>query len=207
MSTSKLTLGDAIKQRGSLHTLSDDVNIPDGRVEEIVSEAVLHSPTAFNCQSSRVVVLLKEEHKKFWDIALEVAKAEVPEPFFKKFFEPRIPMFRAAYGTILFYESELVLEKMRQDSKTSAVADKMTQWSEHGSAMLQYAVWTMLCAEDLGVNLQHYSPLVDSRTAKEWDIPSEWKMKAQMVFGKPAGPRVMKKEFQPVEERMMVFGK
>jgi predicted oxidoreductase (fatty acid repression mutant protein) len=72
--------------------------------------------------------------------------------------------------------------------------------------MLQYAVWTMLTAEGLGVNLQHYNPMVDSAAAKQWNIPADWSLKAQMVFGKPAGPRLKKKDFKPVEERMMVFG-
>jgi predicted oxidoreductase (fatty acid repression mutant protein) len=64
----------------------------------------------------------------------------------------------------------------------------------------------MLTAEGLGVNLQHYSPMVDASAAKEWDIPAEWSMKAQMVFGKPLGPRIAEKEFEPVEARMKVYG-
>jgi predicted oxidoreductase (fatty acid repression mutant protein) len=47
---------------------------------------------------------------------------------------------------------------------------------------------------------------VDAGTAKEWNIPAEWSMKAQMVFGKPAGPRFAVKELEPVETRMKVYG-
>ena len=72
--------------------------------------------------------------------------------------------------------------------------------------MLQYAIWTMLTAEGLGVNLQHYNPMVDAVAAKEWNIPAEWSLKAQMVFGKPAGSRIMEKTFDPVEDRMKVYG-
>jgi predicted oxidoreductase (fatty acid repression mutant protein) len=72
--------------------------------------------------------------------------------------------------------------------------------------MLQYAVWTMLTAEGLGVNLQHYNPMVDSAAAKQWDNPADWTLKAQMVFGKPAGPRIVEKEFEPVDGRIIVFG-
>lgn len=100
MSRSTLTVGDAIKNRGSLHVLSDDVEIPDARIQDIVRDAILHSPTPFNCQSGRSVVLLKEEHKKFWDMAHEVAKASVAPPVFEKVFQPRIKMFFAAYGTV-----------------------------------------------------------------------------------------------------------
>ncbi|KAK5625732.1 hypothetical protein RRF57_001448 [Xylaria bambusicola] len=72
--------------------------------------------------------------------------------------------------------------------------------------MLQYAVWTMLCAEGLGVNLQHYSPMVDAPTAKQWNIPADWTLKAQMVFGKPTGGRLHEKTFEPVEDRLKVYG-
>ena len=97
---SKLTLLDAIKNRGSLHTLSDEQVISDARVQEIVSEGILHAPSPFNCQSGRAIVLIKEEHKKFWDLAHNTAKAAVPPHVFEKVFGPRTTMFRAAYGTV-----------------------------------------------------------------------------------------------------------
>ncbi|GAW19224.1 hypothetical protein ANO14919_087090 [Xylariales sp. No.14919] len=43
--------------------------------------------------------------------------------------------------------------------------DKFPQWLDHANGMLQYAVWTMLAAEGLGCNLQHYNPMVDDQVA------------------------------------------
>ncbi|KAK5625733.1 hypothetical protein RRF57_001449 [Xylaria bambusicola] len=100
MSANTLSLLDAIKQRSSLHVLTNDVSIPDARIQEIVREAILHAPSPFNCQSGRAVVLLKDDHKKFWDIAHDAAKAAVPPAAFEKAFEPRVKMFRASYGTV-----------------------------------------------------------------------------------------------------------
>jgi len=100
MTRSTLPVGDAIKGRGSLHLLSDNVEIPDEVVKEVVRDAILHSPTPFNCQSGRAVILLKEQHKKFWDLTNEIAKVAIPPPVFEKAFGPRIKMFRAAYGTV-----------------------------------------------------------------------------------------------------------
>ncbi|KAM5486457.1 hypothetical protein MaudMau93_004980 [Microsporum audouinii] len=197
-------IGDAIKNRGSLHILSDNIEVLDTHIQNIVQDAILHSPSPFNCQSGRAVVLLKEEHKKFWDIAYNTAKESVAPPIFEKAFEPRIKMFRAAYGTILFYEDTRSLKAAGE--KMPVVKDKMPIWSEHATGMLQYAVWLMLTAEGPGVNLQHYNPMVDAVTAKQWNIPDEWSLKAQMVFGRPEGPRITQKTFEPVEERMMMFG-
>jgi uncharacterized protein len=101
-SPSALTLVEAIEKRSSLHNLSEDIKISDSRVQEILRHAVLHSPSPFNSQSARVVLLVKDEHKKFWDMAHEVAKATVAPPVFEKAYEPRIKLFRAAYGTVSF---------------------------------------------------------------------------------------------------------
>lgn len=72
--------------RGSLHKVTDDVDVPDECIQDIVRDAILHSPTPFNCQSGRAVVLLKEEHKKFWDLAHDAGKANVAPPIFEKVF-------------------------------------------------------------------------------------------------------------------------
>jgi predicted oxidoreductase (fatty acid repression mutant protein) len=67
-------------------------------------------------------------------------------------------------------------------------------------------VWTGLESLGFGANLQHYNPLIDADVAKEFDLPSDWRLIAQLVFGSieaPAG----EKQFSPVEERVKIFGK
>ena len=71
--------------------------------------------------------------------------------------------------------------------------------------MHQYVLWTALEDEGLGVNLQHYNPLIDTRLETQYEVPDTWRLKAQMVFGTPAGPP-KEKTFKPIEERMKVFG-
>ena len=51
--------------------------------------------------------------------------------------------------------------------------------------MHQFVLWTALESEGLGCNLQHYNPLPDERAAATWTLPSEWSLKAQLVFGTP----------------------
>lgn len=70
--------------------------------------------------------------------------------------------------------------------------------------MLQYVIWTALELEGLGASLQHYNPLIDEEVKKEWQIPSNWKLIAQMPFGKPTA-EAGAKEFQPLEDRVKVF--
>jgi uncharacterized protein len=88
-------------------------------------------------------------------------------------------------------------------------ADKFPQWSEHTSAMHQYALWVAFEAEGLGCNLQHYNPLPDQKVSETWGVPLEWSLKAQLVFGTPAeGARegLQKKEQKYESERLQVYG-
>lgn len=70
--------------------------------------------------------------------------------------------------------------------------------------MLQLVTWTALETEGLGANLQHYNPLIDEKVAATWDVPADWKLHAQLVFGSKAAP-AGEKTFMPVEQRMKVF--
>ncbi|KAL8955270.1 MAG: hypothetical protein Q9183_006715 [Haloplaca sp. 2 TL-2023] len=139
-----------------------------------------------------------------WDITSEVYKQMLPEEKFNSA-NKRFQGFRAGYGTILFYEETDTIRTFQEKFKT--YQDKFPGWSEQTNGMHQYVIWTALEAEGLGVNLQHYNPLIDVRLATEYKLPTTWDLKAQMVFGKPtSGPAVENKEFLPIEERMKVHG-
>lgn len=90
---------------------------------------------------------------------------------------------------------------------TPSYADRFPVWAAHSDAMLQFAVWTALEAEGLGANIQHYNPAIDSQVAAQWNVPAEWKLQAQIVFGGKAGPVALTdKTFLPVEDKLKVFG-
>jgi hypothetical protein len=90
---------ELIKNRRSIYQLSNTSTIPDSKILSIVNEAVLHVPSSFNSQSTRVLVLLGEEHEKLWDITKEVLKAVVPEEAFSST-EAKLTGFRGGYGTV-----------------------------------------------------------------------------------------------------------
>lgn len=98
---------DGLKARRSIHAVTNESPISDERIEELLSEVTLHTPSAFNTQAARLVVLLKEEHEKLWDIAREVASASVPPEQFENLYKPRIAGFRAGYGTVSHSISEV----------------------------------------------------------------------------------------------------
>lgn len=74
--------------------------------------------------------------------------------------------------------------------------------------MHQYYMWVALEALGMRANLQHYNPLIDDEVKKTWDIPSDWALTAQMVFGAAKEYTVAEPRQQnlPLEQRLLVFG-
>ena len=94
------SINDSFKDRRTIYALTNESTISDDRLEELLTDVVRHTPSPFNSQTSRLVVLLKDEHQKLWDIAYEVANSTVSPEVFDKVYKPRIAMFRGGYGTV-----------------------------------------------------------------------------------------------------------
>ncbi|KAK5170273.1 putative nitroreductase [Saxophila tyrrhenica] len=206
MSFDKMNFKEAVQNRRSIYQLTKKSPISDDRIKEILSTAVNDVPSSFNSQSTRLVVLLKEEHTKFWQIVMDILKGIVPEDSWEHTGN-RLNGFMNAYGTVLFYEDPAAIHALQK--QYPQYSDKFPQWSEHTSAMHQYALWTAFETEGLGCNLQHYNPLPDEKVAATWEIPLEWSLKAQLVFGQPqegARENLGKKNQKPLEERLKVYG-
>lgn len=190
----------AVEKRRSIYGISKDVTVSDERIQEIVHHAMKHSPTSFNSQSGRIVLLLGEQHDKLWDITKETLRKVVPEGQFGQT-EEKMTAFKSGYGTVLFFEDQSVVEGLQKQFEL--YKDSFPIWSEQSSGMLQYVVWTALSIEGLGATLQHYNPLIDDEVKQVWGVPQTWKLIGQMPFGHPvADPG--DKDFMPLEERVKV---
>lgn len=191
----------ALRERRSIYSISKESPISDQRIQELVEETIKHTPSAFNNQSTRMVLLLGGEHNKLWDITTDVLKAIVPAEQFSST-KSKMDGFRNGYGTVLFFEDQAVVEDFQQ--KFPLYQDNFPAWSQHTSGMHQLVIWMALEAEGLGANLQHYNPLIDERVKAEWDLPESWNLIAQMPFGKPIAP-AGEKQFNPIQDRIKVF--
>ncbi|KAJ5936018.1 hypothetical protein N7454_005316 [Penicillium verhagenii] len=203
------SLLELVKSRRTYYGLKAESPISDDAIESIVQDSVLHVPSSFNTQTSRVVLLLKEEHKKVWDIAISameglVAAGALTQEAFEASTKPKLNAFREAYGTVLFFVDYESLDSIKE--KFALYADKFDPFALESNAMSQYLVWLALESEGFGANLQHYSPLIDAEVSKTWDLPASWKLDAQLVFGAPTS-EAGEKAFQPLESRFKVFGK
>ena len=188
--------------RRSLYVLNKDLPISQDEVKQIVEHALKYTPSSFNSQSTRMVVLFGAEHEKLWDIAISELRKIVPADKFEPT-ENKLNMFKAAAGSVLFFEDQEVIKGLQ--NQFPAYAANFPIWAEHANAMNQYAIWTTLSAAAVGANLQHYNPVIDAEVAKTWNIPANWTLRAQLVFGGMGAP-AGEKSFASIEERMKVFG-
>lgn len=166
---------------------------------------MLAIPSAYNSQSSRVVLLMGVHHICMWGIVKQcLARLVTPEVFVGT--RTKIDTcFAAGCGTVLFYEDMDVVAKMKE--QFALYADKFDEYSAHTSAMHQLAIWTALEDMGFGCSLQHYNPLIDTEIAKQWNIPQSWKLIAQMPFGTPLQVPDTKEQHLPLSERRLVFSK
>lgn len=192
----------AVLNRRTYYAISSKSPVSDEQIEETIKFAIKNVPSAFNSQSTRIVLLLHQHHKKLWEMTKDILRKIVPAEAFKNTEAKINGSFESGYGTVLFFEDQSVVEGLQK--AFAAYADNFPIWSQQTCAMHQFAVWTMLEDMGFGANLQHYNPLIDKEVAREWNIPDSWKLVAEMPFGAPSGEPGAK-EFKPVDDRVKIF--
>ena len=68
------TFSEAIESRRTIYNLEKSISISDEELEKIISHAVKHVPSAFNSQSTRIVLLLNDKNEKFWETTKSILK-------------------------------------------------------------------------------------------------------------------------------------
>lgn len=196
------TFWEALENRRSFYGLSNEKVVSEERIETIVKNAVTYTPSSFNSQSTRVVLLFGEQSQKLWQLTLDTLQKLVsPEQFAET--EKKINgAFASGYGTVLFFEDQSVVDGLMKGFPL--YADNFPVWSQHTNAMHQLVIWTALEAEGLGASLQHYNPIIDAAVQAEWNIPSTWRLVAQMPFGKPAFTPP-EKQVADIDSRVKVY--
>ena len=63
---------EAIQHRRTHYGIGNNSPISDNEIHEIIKTAVTHVPSAFNSQSTRIVLLQGESHKKLWEIVKDM---------------------------------------------------------------------------------------------------------------------------------------
>lgn len=192
---------EGLKERRSYYGISKEKILSDEKLQEIIEHVVKYTPSAFNSQTARVVLLLGKEHTKLWDITIEVMRERLSADRFPQT-EEKLKGFEAGYGTVLFFEDTSIVKSLQE--QFPSYKDNFPIWSLESSGMHQYNIWLSLELEGYGASLQHYNELIEDNIKKEWNIPANWQLRAQMPFGKPVA-EPGEKEFNPIEERVKIY--
>lgn len=196
------TFRQAVSERRSIYALTDQKIVSEEKIEQILREALLYCPSAFDSRTTRMVLLFEQSHQKLWELVLQALRKVTDDTQYEKSVQKVKQSFASGYATVLFFEDTDIVRKLSADFPL--YAERFPVWSEHTSAMHQYIVWAALEAEGLGASLQHYNPLIDDAVAQEWNIPVSWKLIAQMPLGAPAA-RPDEKKPDDLGKRLKVF--
>ncbi|TKI07254.1 nitroreductase family protein [Martelella alba] len=192
---------DAMVTRRSIYAIGKKVPLSEDEITGLIKQAVKHSPSSFNSQSSRVVVLFGSQHEKLWNIIKETLRKIVSAEAFPTT-EKKLSAFAAGVGTALFFEDMQVIDTLQK--QFASYADNFPIWSEHSTGIAQFAVWSTLAQEHIGATVQHYNPLIDNEVKRTWQLPDSWKLRAQMPFGS-IEQQAGEKSFISDQERFRIF--
>lgn len=187
---------DALKLRRSYYNLDDKVEVSDEKIVETIEKVTELVPDAFNMKSQRLVIAQKDMHKKLWDGVYESFGGEVSRD--------KIDTFKNAAGTVLFFYDNKLIEKMKNDYEL--YKDNFTPWALQANGMLQISIWSALEELGLGVNLQHYNPIIDDMVKEMFDVDKDYVLLGQMVYGNITGP-ADEKEKEDIKKRVKVVDK
>lgn len=192
------------KTRRSIYALGKNVDLSNDQLETLVKDAVKNAPTAFNNQTTRAVILFNDKHDRLWDIVFANLSKVVTDEEALAGTRAKIDSFKAGYATVLFFTD---LDVVKQFEEAAPLyAENFADWSEQGMGIANYATWMALAEVGIGGSLQHYNPLIDADVAAEFDIPANWRLRSQLVFGSVEA-QAGEKEFMDDADRFKVFGK
>ncbi|MFT8470891.1 nitroreductase family protein [Oenococcus sp.] len=177
---------ELLKSRRSIRTIGKNVNYSKEEITDLVEQVIKESPTAFNNQTVRSIILFGKSSDLVWEIIAERLKAEVPNQEAYEQTKAKIDAFKAGFGTILYFSDQPTIEK--DMAQFTLYKDNFRDWSEQGLGGAEINVWTALANVGLGASLQHYNPLIDDQIKQAFEVPDGWILRAQMPFGSIEAP-------------------
>ncbi len=191
-----------IIKRRSIRDIGKDVDLPKAEITGIVKDCLMHTPSAYNAQSQRIMLLYENDHDRFWDLVSDELRKIVPEENFGRT-KKKIDKFKNGFGTVLFFDDDEITQDLVE--RFPLYKDNFFRWADQQNGMLQANIWSALAEQDIGASLQHYNEVIEAAVKKAFPVPKNWILNAQMPFG-----NILKepeeKVFAPIEKRFIVKG-
>ncbi len=198
--TKNMEYRNVIVKRRSTYALKPISSVSDDILVARLQEVMKESPSAFNAQSTRLVIALGDSHKKVWEITKSTLKKIIPNDKFAKT-EAKLNMFEGGYGTLLLYTDQPTIERLKKDYPLYAKYEDT--WADDTMGIMIANIWGTLVDLGLSANMQHYNPLIDEPVGRELKISKDWTLECQIVFGVESS-KPGSKDYVPINERVLV---
>lgn len=172
---------DVIEKRRSNYDLENNIELSKKDLINLLRKIVYYSPSPFNVQSSKVVFLNKKSHNLLWNTVVEEYLKKNNNGELLDSEKARIKRESKAYGTILFYKDEQIIEEFKEKLDDYEKRE-LDGWCTEESAMLQMNIWNELRLKNIGAHLVHFDN-IDEEISVAFDINKKYKLVAIMVIG------------------------
>lgn len=174
------TLVELAQQRRSVYDIGTNTDVTAQDVYGKLAELAPELPSAFNAQTTRIVVVSGEAHLKVWDIIDATQQAGISAELYAGL-APRFARAKKGLGTVLLFEDRASVEAM----PTSPQRRECYKENNHGIAV--FAIGLILTELGLGASLQHhnigYEQGFDKEIREYLELPADWELLAEMPFG------------------------
>lgn len=186
-----------LQKRRSIYQVGNTLNHSAEEVANAIGQAVIAAPSAFNSQTSRVVLVTGSTNQKVWDLIRKTQEPLLPEgkggDFQRMVFEAGIN----AAGSLIFFEDQEAISK-----NIPASPERQAIYKEKNGAITQFVSWVVLADMGYGASLQHFNVGTEEgydQSIKDLlQVPDSWELSAQMPFG-PVNDRPEPAEKLPLE--------
>ena len=120
---------DLITKRRTIYAIGKNVEQSPEYLTDLIQNAIKQSPSSFNSQSSRAVILFNGEHEKFWGLVADKLKSYAKDEENKKKTTAKMATFAAGMGTVLFFEDQNVVKGLQE--QFPSYAENFPLWAEH----------------------------------------------------------------------------
>lgn len=175
------TVINSINHRRSITQLKTTVPFDKEVFSQMIQDVIKNTPSAFNSQSSAVLVIFEETHRQFWEVVRQRVNPLVSDEGAKNRTNQKIDGFKSGDGTVIFLENQTINQSLRE--RFPLYASSVDLWADQGQGFVQYGVWLALHEQGFGASLQHYNPLIDDYVYDNLSIDRHFKIVGQMPFG------------------------
>lgn len=194
----------AFKTRHSEYSFSNELQAPIEEVRQLLEDVLLYTPSGFNSQPVRMVLLTGEKSVEHWKLVGEILMHKIGiERYNTSQAKDRIDnLFTKGVGTVLFFDDTDVTDRTMKEHPRYEL--NFPKWAHQAQGSHQFMVWLGLKALGYGANLQHYNNMRDDLIRKQVGAPDNWDFVGHMPFGTiidPAKPR----EKNPIDMMLKVL--